>query len=668
MNTYALAKSSWLEDDFVSSFVPMAASLINHKAYETISADVFETDFEAEYGIKIPSQPSIKLLSILQKKDIIVFDEGIRLWRPNQINVSRFDLTSKKMSLQNSIAAVYVEIVNYVQEHFGESISADTAKNLLYYFVQENSARILNGELKEYKAAFKDRSFIGSFICHIKETNAILFETVKQLTIGRLLVDAITMTEYDESNDDFKDSRIYLDTRFFLYLIGFYGEYRENASIDLIDKLLSRKANLLIFKHTYDEINYTLSGCANWIDSPSYDPEKASSALRYLKNCGKDKKYVESLIAGIPTRLKRFNIEIDNNSWFGEDYTLQISREDLTGIIKFCYETNDIVITERVEETIEYDVASVEAIYYQRKGIETYNINEKNIFLLTTNRNLVYACKKYHDNHFTKNTTPVAISDIFLGTFVWARSGIECCENVISEKLIADCYTAMEPPQHAISKFCTNVAELQKRGEISEAEVIALKCYGLQTQAIQPFLANPNEYDYKDLHEVLEEIRQKTIANEKSKFDQEKSYLKEQIQELQEKYGITEKEFIKYRDIAAKYAHDEESKQQEALKELISFASKADDRLKIFPNIINAAVNIAVQLVLCLISNPWISVPLRILVTLFSLFLALALHFNWLSIKDRIKFRLILSYMKKAENKKMQNNIKSFLSNSAEKK
>ena len=35
LNTYALAKASWLEDDFVSSFVPMVAHLINKKGYST---------------------------------------------------------------------------------------------------------------------------------------------------------------------------------------------------------------------------------------------------------------------------------------------------------------------------------------------------------------------------------------------------------------------------------------------------------------------------------------------------------------------------------------------------------------------------------------------------------------------------------------------------------
>lgn len=665
LNTYALAKASWLEDDFVSSFVPMVAHLINKKGYSTIDADIFASDFESEYGILLPSYPAIKLLSISQKKGLITFDESTRLWRPNLVSLSDFDLTPKKNFLQNGIEKVIAELINYGKDVLKENLNEDEAKKLLYSFIQTNSAKILNGEFSDYKSSFKNRNLVASFIFFLKESRAELFEIVKQITVGRLLVDALTMTEQEETNDDFKNSTVYIDTRFFLYLIGFYGEYRENASIDLIDKLISKKVQLYIFKHIYDEINYTLSGCAKWIDSPSYDPEKASSALRYLKSCGKDKKYVESLIVSIPTKLKRFKITIDNDSWISDDYSLQIDRDELTSFIKDCYKNNDIIITDRVEETITYDVDSIEAIYYHRNGTETYNINEKNVFLLTTNRNLVFACKKYHNKNFTKNTIPATISDIFLGTFIWARSGIKCCENIASEKLIADCYSAMEPTQYAINKFCSHVLELQKRGQITDAEVIALKCYGLQTQAIKPFLSEPNEYDYKDLHDVLEEIRQKTIVTEKSKFDKEKSDLENQIAELTEKYGITEKEFIKYKAMAVKYAKEENDKQEAAVAELVSFATKAEDRLKIIPIVINATVNIAVQIALCFVSNSWISVPLRILVPVISLILGLALHFNWLNIKDAIKFRLIFMYKKKAENKKLSDNIKTFLSESS---
>ena len=131
LNTYALAKASWLEDDFVSSFVPMVAHLINKKGYSTIDADIFASDFESEYGIVLPSHPAIKLLSISQKKGLITFDESIRLWRPNLVSLSDFDLTPKKNSLQNGIEKVITELINYGKDVLKENLNEDEAKKLL---------------------------------------------------------------------------------------------------------------------------------------------------------------------------------------------------------------------------------------------------------------------------------------------------------------------------------------------------------------------------------------------------------------------------------------------------------------------------------------------------------------------------------------------------------
>lgn len=668
LNTYALAKSSWIEEDFISSFVPMAVELIRKKGYNAIEVGPFADDFENEFGIRLPSQPAIKLLSILQKKEYIVYSQSRHVWLPNLDKITKVDLTEKRESVKDSIETVIKAMIEYAQQNYGEKLDVSESKKLLYTFVQANSARILSEEFESIVPTEKNRSLIASFVINSYEQNKDMFETIKKITIGALLVDALTIGESAESNYDFKGSIVYLDTRFFLNLIGFYGEYRESASTDLVNKLLSKGAKLFMFSHTRDEVNYILYGCEKWIDSTSYDPQKASSALRYLMSSKKDKKYVESVISSIASKCIRFKITIDDNEITEEDHKYQVERNELEGIIKCCYEKNNIEITDRVEETIEYDIKSIEAIYRKKQGHQTYSISGSNTFLLTTNRNLVYACKVFHNQHFVKNTIPPAISDIFLGTYIWTRSGIKCCETIATEKLIADCYTAMEPSQYAINKFCENVQELSARGEITEAEVIALKCYGLQTQAIRPMLIEPNEYSYKDIPDILEEIRQSTVVSETAKFNeerikfnQEKNYLEAQLQKVQELYGVTEQEYLKYKNMALDLAKKEEEIDSKAKEELKGFVAKAENRLKVVPIIVNTIINLIAQLLLTLIPDPYVSVPLRFIIPIVSLLFGLALHFNWFKTKDRIKYRLILSYKKKANKKVQKEEVKEFL-------
>ena len=139
-------------------------------------------------------------------------------------------------------------------------------------------------------------------------------------------------------------------------------------------------------------------------------------------------------------------------------------------------------MTDRVRETIEYDVNSIEAIYYKREGEKATFINKTKAFLLTTNRNLIFASKKFNDEQIGE-CLPCCVSDVTVGSFVWINSGVKSCEEIIESKLISECAVAMEPTQYCINKFCECINELQKNDEVTDAEVIALKSYGLSTES-----------------------------------------------------------------------------------------------------------------------------------------------------------------------------------------
>ena len=326
------------------------------------------------------------------------------------------------------------------------------------------------------------------------------------------------------------------------------------------------------------------------------------------------------------------------------------------------YKANDIEIDDRVLETIGYDIDSIEAIYHIRKGEQPFMLTDMKAFLLTTNRNLIFASKKFHQSVFDKDTLQACFNDVYIGTYLWSRKGIQRCENMMETRLIADCSVAMEPPQHAISKYCEYVQQLKDKNEITETEYIALKCYGLATQAAQPILMSVDEYTYKDLHDVMEEIRQKAILDEKKKFNSERETFQEQITALLKENNIKEEEYVKYRDMALKFLNDDDQKKNSELEELILCAQKAEKRLKYIPHVINAVVNVIIQVILFFfVSIPWLSLTLKILIPLVSLFVSLTLVINMFKMHDRLKYWLIFRYKKKLEEKRIKGNVLSFL-------
>lgn len=298
INSYALVKANWLQDDFISSFSKMAISLIKKKSYDVINVETFDKDFEAEYGFRIPHYPSIRLLSLLQRDGYIRFDETSRQWYAVVDEIGKVNIDDQRAALYSKIEEVINDLIAFSASRFSETLSADKAEQILTTAIQANSASILDGNPTNIQTTFKNRSMVAQYIYHVFENDKDKFNVIKQISVGKLLVDAISLIDSDESvSVDFHNATIYLDTRIILNLIGFYGEYRQLACIELITLLNENNALLKMFTHTLREVNNILHGCEKWIDSVQYDPEKASSALRYLKSAGKDQKYVQGLRA-----------------------------------------------------------------------------------------------------------------------------------------------------------------------------------------------------------------------------------------------------------------------------------------------------------------------------------------------------------------------------------
>ncbi len=662
LNSYALVRSSWIKDDFISSFIPLAATIINNKNYDYIDVEEFCKDFSEEYGIEMPTHPAIKLLSLMQKGNMISFVEDAKRWKPNYDELSKTNIGSESSILMSNFDEILNDLSVFFKDIHHKSLTIEQCRNYFYEFIQSNSDFVFKSISEATNSNIgSEHRIVADYILNISKTAPDKMSTIKQISIGRLLVDALRMEETHNEKNNFKNVTIFLDTRIILNMIGFYGEYREKSYTDLIDKLHDNKASLKVFRHTWDEINYILKGCEEWIESPEYNPELASSALRYLKTASKDKKYVQGLIVSLDAKFKKHHITIEDFSIEEDNYKYQIDRIELKNQIESCYRKNNIEITERVDKTIECDIKSIEAIYHIRKEETTTFLNNTRAFLLTTNRNLVYASKLF-SKKFYGEALHSCIGDISVGTYVWARAGISYCEGIIETKLISDCSVAMEPSQHAIVKFCSCIDELKEKNEITEAEYIALRCYGLNTEIAKPILVSGEDFRYTDIHDVLEEIKQDTIKREKEKYDAEKSDFKKKYDELLKENEINKSEFEKYKKQAEELYDKQQEKDRNEEMLYRSCADKAEKRIKRFQIWINATVNISIQIIFFIFTNisDLTALLLRITIPVVSLIGALIIQYNVWDIKDAIKLRLIVKYKAKLDSKREQFDIKKF--------
>ena len=77
-----------------------------------------------------------------------------------------------------------------------------------------------------------------------------------------MLAGAIFFGNGSTSSARFRDTSIYLDTKFLLGLLGYAGDSIKAPRLELVDLLWASGATLLCFQHTYDEVESVLRGCA----------------------------------------------------------------------------------------------------------------------------------------------------------------------------------------------------------------------------------------------------------------------------------------------------------------------------------------------------------------------------------------------------------------------
>ena len=84
-----------------------------------------------------------------------------------------------------------------------------------------------------------------------------------------------------------------------LSLIGYNGDFKQKAFVELLNTLREENANLFILDTTRIEVNSILEDCRIWLDKGSYDIDKASKVLRYCHKNGITASDVEAQMQGI---------------------------------------------------------------------------------------------------------------------------------------------------------------------------------------------------------------------------------------------------------------------------------------------------------------------------------------------------------------------------------
>jgi len=486
ITSLAALSTTWnhLRKDYIETFLPFLATVINKKKYAEIrETDISKvcSDFTSEFGLIISYYPMLSIMNRAKKRHLLKKRGGSFI--PIMDNIIELDFSEKTLEQQRKYEELLLEFIKYCKDRYNTEIDKENAEITLISFLKKHDLDILfatqgKSVLPTVDYPKADKLYlINSFIKNAYLSNHATFQFFVDSAVGHILASSIiygdTLTKFQGK---LSQLHLYFDTRFILRLFGLEGEERKEVYTDLLGNLKSQGAISYIFEHTYTEIKNILEGCLTWIDSPYYDPGRASRTCRYFVDEGLKQSDIERFIMTLDDKLKEngiSKIEIPDPTNSPE---LQIDGSKLEVEIINIYKKSPYFIeTDQSSSMIQKDVSSIAGIYRLRRGNLPKHIKETKHLFVTTNQTLAYANRNYEHNDISKDFfIPLCVTDVFLGTLIWIQSPTKTME-LNTKKVIADCYSALQPDGVFIRKLVDEAEKLKRDKEITEDQYLLLR-------------------------------------------------------------------------------------------------------------------------------------------------------------------------------------------------
>lgn len=336
IGSLAVLKSDLIESDFISSYIPMVATVLIEvgQQEEEVKVDAICKRFEDMYGFTIDHAPMVTILNRCVKKKLVERRKNA-VYIVNLENCREYSISDRRIEAEKERYRIVVEkLAEYYNENFSFPMSNEQAGNHLIAFLNENSTKIItvNFPINEDDLHTSKQHFyiISLFIKKCYEEDRQTFTLIQDLATAYLVASALAYTEYDEQTqlDAFKNLVIYIDTPLLIRILGLNGKELQDAALALLQQLKKLNAVCRIFAHTYDELEIILSDCKRWIEDARYDEFHASMALRNFVERKFTKADIQEYIDTLEEKLNYYEIGIDNEDYYaGRYYKRQVKEK-----------------------------------------------------------------------------------------------------------------------------------------------------------------------------------------------------------------------------------------------------------------------------------------------------------------------------------------------------
>lgn len=533
----ALLKVNWSKGvDYIDCFLPLLVSTIASKQIKNFDIENVSLIKEAileEYGLDLPSSALITIVNRAKKRDYFTVDNGIYTVNETKINVE--DNSKVRGEINRAYNYVLKELQKFIETNAPQGItfSEDEISEGLLAFLKQHDADISFGAenlsiLPKVEAPEKLKYLICWFVVENWDSNPILVNYLKDISIGHALSSIILYDEFNPFKGKLANLDIYLDTPFILSLLGINGEKRTQLSEEILSQLRNDKANLFVLQTTISEVLNILDGCKSTLKKGNGISQSLSVRMCVENNIKPED--LEQIMADFSARIDELGIS-ENEVPDYEDYNLVINEEELFDTIIESYEKINrgdkkprtlkkikANLPDYLERTIRRDVKVLSGIYRFRKGKIPISIKDAKAIFVTTSSALAFASRVF-ENKLNKrdNTIPTCFTDIFLSTLIWIQNPV-LAEKINKQRILSDCYAGISPSEELIKEYEAELKKLKEKGRINNSTYLTLRTHHVAIKMLSSkTLGDPELFSGESTSQLVNQFLDRMTEEERNK-------------------------------------------------------------------------------------------------------------------------------------------------------
>ncbi|MBM4044353.1 MAG: hypothetical protein FJ279_04500 [Planctomycetes bacterium] len=488
--------------DYVDNFVPFVVDALRLLTHDEVSAVEVGDLLRQEYGLQIPLGPLRTILKRAARQGFLHVDSGIYLVQRGM--VASDGLSGIREAARARYRSLVSRYVDFCRLRFDATISVTDAEAALTEFADRYCVPFLRSVVgvPEDGSRPQERSdhyMFGAFVDHLYADEPECFGFLVEIAKGSMLAQALYVPDISAVSQRFRDVRVFLDTTFLLRALGYSGPSLEAPCRGLVDGLRETGAKPRCFDVTLKEAKGILFANALRLRGGGW--RAFGETVDHFRRQGLSSTDVMLLCEHLEENLRQIGVVVEDRPPYTPALTLDEKRLE---------EVLDTEIRYSNREALVHDLNVVMAIYRARAGVFPRFVEDCRAVFVTTNGSLLAAVNSFMRESFPEADlgVPLAIGDYAAGTYVWLKRPMQM-PDLPRDRVIADCYAALSPPQSVWRLYFAELDKLVASGAITPEDHALLRSLDADRTLMELTRGDPEAFTEGTVDEILERARER---------------------------------------------------------------------------------------------------------------------------------------------------------------